>query len=815
MLRRLISRYTILITSVLLAIANSNKNVFWFLKLAFFTILFISLLSIFTILSPPDILSVYQLKEYQPSTPSKLLDRNGKLISTFFTKNRIIIQHKDISPKLIQAFIAMEDSNFYSHYGFDIQAILRAFLTNLQHGSVRQGGSTMTQQLTKIILTDRKKTYTRKIKELLLAIIIEYLYTKEEILQLYFNQIYFGHGNYGAEAASLFYFKKSAKDVSIGEAAILASLPAAPNGYSPIKHPKRSLHRVAHVFMKMIDQNFIDIETALHAFTDIASYYVGLNIAPSSTAYGLRDDNAPYFTEYMRQLLSKEVGANALYNDGFTIYSSLDLEHQKIANNIFSKAIKKQNEISYKSAFKYNLALATSHSPVIALSHLLFEIPEFKVKKNLEHYKIELKFQREIANKIELLNLASVNLPILDTFLLRQIHHNPFNMRLRTVQGAFIEMDNLTGEVTVMIGGTNFSTRNQINRSVSAYRQPGSTFKAFIFASAIDKKIVTAATIFPDSPMLFLDEEGESWTPKNYGKQYSGYISLRKALTYSANMVSLAVVKEAGLSNLLPILSQCLHTPMNSIPNNLSIALGSHEVTPLQMIHAFSLFPRGGKDIALKFYDRIVNSHGKVIKQNKISPENQKQILQPSTSKIMLSLLEDVVDKGTGKFIRIRSGYKGYAAGKTGTSQNYRDAWFVGTNHRYTSSVWLGYDKSYYTLGVGQTGGSVAAPIWGDYQHRLNYMYSIKRKVDVNTLIPEAKNHRKSIVEAMICQETGKVYNPACPCNEPYQENFALNTVPNDTCDSIFQSKQVTTPLVNQSAKHSSKENFFQGDDDL
>ena len=520
-------------------------------------------IGIFISVNTKDIIAVKNLKNYKPPLPSQLLDRKGRLISTFFKDNRAIVKYDTLPKHLSQAFIAMEDNHFYQHIGFDFQAFVRAFLTNIQSGTIKQGGSTITQQLAKVILTDRSRTYTRKIKELILAISIDAIYTKEEILNLYFNQIYFGHGNYGVEAASQFYFKKSATNLTIGESCILATLPAAPNKYSPIRNPKISLNRLTYGILKMIDMGFISKKQATIEFQEILPYYLTLNASPTSSAFGLREDKAPFFTELIRKNLEQELGKDALYNNGLKIYSSLDLDHQEAAQKILNSALKRQNSLSKNYIFNKHTQLAAEYSPVLGLLQLAFDVPEFKIKKTLTQYEVEIEFQKELSDKVELLNLGLGGEYNIDLFLSHIRKNNPFQNRYISVEGSFIELDQKTGEVTAMIGGSQFHSQNQINRTTQIRRQPGSTFKALIFATALETKNVTAATIFPDSPMVFLDQEGTNWIPENYSEGYRGFISLREALTFSANMVSIAVAKEVKLSSIMGNIAKMLNISEN------------------------------------------------------------------------------------------------------------------------------------------------------------------------------------------------------------------------------------------------------------
>ena len=764
-----------------------------------------------------DIPKIYSLKSYQPTLPSRLLDRKGRLISRFFEKNRIMIKYTQIPDALIKAFIATEDNHFYDHFGFDLQAVLRAFIANFQSGGIRQGGSTITQQLAKVILTNRKRTYTRKLKEVIMASMIEFLFTKQEILTLYFNQIYFGHGNYGIEAASWFYFKKTVQDLELGEAAILAGLPSAPNRYSPIRNPRLSLRRLTHILMKMIDCGYLSIQEARDHFEKTLNYYHTLNISPTATAFGKRQDRAPYFTEYMRKKLERKVGRKALYQEGLEIHSTLDLDHQRIATKILWNALRKQSKRSGQYIFDKHERLSEAYSPVLDLLQLSFDIPELNKQRTLAKYKLWLNFQKSILEKIEVLNLGLGGDAHLDHFLVDQLKRNPFQNRYLSVQGAFIEVDQKTGGITMMVGGGPFNSQNQMNRSVQMKRQPGSTFKALVYASAINSGKITPATIFSDSPLVFLDQEGGNWIPENYSGGYRGFINIREALTQSANMVSIAVARQVKLGTIFPKIAASLGVSVKSIPHNLSVALGTAEVTPLQIVKAFSLFPRGGNSLPIHDYTKILDSKGNVLK--KVILPNITQIYKTGTTSIMTSLLQDVVRQGTGGYIRSRSGYHSFAAGKTGTTQNFRDAWFVGFNDRYTSGLWLGYDRSSFSLGPGQSGGTVAAPIWGNYQKRLESIRKKVKKVDKH--LEERYIIGGGVEEAQICKSTGMLENENCFCSEVYSEIFLSGVLPTGECDSrfdetTFSDEEMVDIKEDYMPSNSSSENedsFFSGDD--
>jgi len=761
---RLVSRLIVNLVQRLFNMeAGRRKKYLWFISGA------MALVVSTIVIAWIDFPSVANLKNYTPPIPSKLLDRKGRLISTFFSDNRIVVDQRQMPEYLAQAFIAIEDNRFYEHHGIDFQGIARAAIKNLFFGDSLQGGSTITQQVAKVILTNRSRTFARKFREAFLALYLDFLYSKNEIMNLYFNEIYFGHGNYGVEAASNFYFNKPAASLNVGEAAILASLPSAPNKYSPVRNPHLSRQRVALVILRMIDMNYISIKQSASIFNDLNEYYSTLNISPDTNAFGQRLDKATYFTEYMRGILEEKVGKKNLYEKGLEIYTSLDLDHQEAAQKALWDGLKSQSEKGYDSVFTGQLEFAKSYSETIELIRDVFGVADFENAKSFEQYEFQLEFYRELDDHLEILNLAVGSQESIDNFTNKIREDNPYLPHLTPPQGAIIEIDQKTGEVTAMVGGSPYTAVNQINRAIQMKRQPGSTFKPILYATALDMKKITAASIFPDMPMIHPDSEGDYWIPENSTGGYRGFVSIREALTNSINMISIAITREVGLKNMLAKIAEQLHIDKSEIPQNLTVALGSFEVSPFQLARAFSLFPRGGEDIEPFFLREIRTAKGEILYRHK-SPAKYRQVLDPGAAAIVTDLLKDVVDKGTGKAVR-KIGYKGFAAGKTGTSSHFRDAWFVGFNDRYTAAVWIGYDKPSQSLGEGQYGGSIAAPVWGNFQY---YTQAFRKKEDAYLI-------HDGIVEVEICKSTGKLPGPDCA--EKYTEYFIPGTEPEEAGD--------------------------------
>lgn len=745
----------------------------------------------------------FHLEDYKPSVPSELYDRKGRLITTFFQDQRILVSEAEIPAHLKQAFIAMEDNHFYNHHGISPQGIFRAFLINLQAGQVKQGGSTITQQLAKVVLTDQKRTFTRKIKEAALALIIDALYAKEKILHLYCNQIYFGHGNYGVEAAAQFYFERHVSEITPAQAAILATLPSSPNRYSPLRNPHLSRARLQHALMKMVDLGFLSIAEAQKAEAEAVSYYAALNIAPTETAFGRRIDNAPYFSEYVRPILEKEFGKQALYNNGLKIHTGLDLDHQRAAQEALWRGLRAQNAISRNYFFSRQLELSREYASLLGLAQLAMNLPELSYARRFDQYELHMRFFEEYLDPLELVNLGFGGDNDLDQMLIALRAENPFANRYLAVQGALAEIDNSTGELTAVVGGLPFSTQNQVNRALQIERQPGSAFKPILYAAALETKKITPATQFPDSPIVSIDEQGDLWMPENYHAGFRGFMTLREALRYSVNTVSIVVAREVGLGNLIPGIARQLYVSPNQIPYNLSIALGTYEVSPLAMARGFAHFARGGLGIEPVMIRQVYDRNKKILKDFTSSQKNA-QIISAGTATIVRSLLETAVNKGTGNTVR-KTGYTGYAAGKTGTTNGYRDAWFVGFNKRYTSAVWVGYDRPSLSLGPGQAGAGVAAPIWANFQNR------------VAAAIAEDEPHLKTAVlsEVLYCATNGLPVRGNC--DETYTEFFLEGTGPetgNDINLGVGAETESPAPVSVPKKPVVKTKDFFEGEED-
>jgi len=597
--------------------------------------------------------SIQQFGNYIPNLSTKIYDKDNNLIAELFTERRVFTPINKTPVNLQNAFIAIEDKDFFKHWGISIKGIARAFLRILLKGKIVEGGSTITQQLAKTIFLTSDKTLVRKAKEALLTIQLEKNYSKEEILQFYMNQIYFGNGAYGVQAAARTYFNKNVQDLNLAECATLAAIPKSPNYYNPFKNEKASLARRNLVLSKMRELNYITKEQEKEA---LAAALPLKENAP-------KENMTRYLLELLRIMLEPKYGTDALFKAGLSIYTTIDIRAQTAAEKAVEEALTKFDENKFKAFEK------TKRKPV-------------------------------------------------------------------KVQCALIAIDPRDGAIRAMIGGRDFK-ESQFNRVTQARRQPGSSFKPFIYAAAIEAGL-TPATILNDNPMIFI-RKGDSWeltsrdaatleniaetvpekdlintkkiwAPANYGKKYRGPVTLRTAFALSINTCAVeTIVKITPAKVIQTARNLGITTPLANSP---SLALGSSEVTLQEMVSAFATFASGGIKTTPYIITKITDRNGKILEQN--TPQ-QKEVLSPQNCFIMTSLLKSVVERGSG---RNAKNLGRPCAGKTGTTNNSSDAWFIGYTPQLVSGVWVGYDDSSISLGKKATGGVIACPIWTQFMKK-------------------------------------------------------------------------------------------------
>lgn len=669
---------------------------------------------------------ISSLKDYRPSIITTVYSDDTRKIAEFFKERRIVIPLSQMSEMLKKAFIAAEDARFHKHKGIDLLSIVRAFFKNIEAGAIVQGGSTITQQVTKSFFLTPERSYSRKIKEAILAYRIDKKFAKNEILFLYLNQIYLGHGAYGVEAASENYFGKSAQELNLAECAILAGLPQAPSRYSPFRYPERAKQRQIYVLNRMVEEGFITNIQATEAINK------ELDIKPRKNWY---IEEVPVYTEHIRRHIAKKYGDDILYKKGLKIYAAVNIEMQKIARGEIEKGLyaldKRQG---YRGPIK--------HLQPEEIESFSKELQTELEKAPLEEGKITEGVVIEVNNKndtvvvrigntlgiirIEDMRWARKPDPEIAYFETRVQHpgevlsvgdvihvkvkNKIFNTnrwwldleQVPKAQAALLSIESETGYVKVMVGGRDFR-ESQFNRAVQSRRQPGSAFKPIIYAAALDKGY-TPATMIIDSPIVYQDTEHDfTWKPRNYKEKFYGPTLFRNALAKSRNVVTIKILRDIGIDYAIDYARKLgIESKLN---RDLSIALGSSGVSLLELVRAYSVFNNSGYLVSPVFITKIVDRDGNVIEES--SPVREK-VIEKNTAYIMTNLLEGVVKYGTGHRLKALNRP---VAGKTGTTNHLHDAWFVGYTPRYTTGTWVGFDDE-DSLGKSETGSRAASPIW-------------------------------------------------------------------------------------------------------
>jgi penicillin-binding protein 1A len=624
---------------------------------------------------------------------SRVISADSTVIHEFYEEKRIPVSLNEIPDFLKQAVIVIEDKRYYSHWGVDFMGILRAFIINLRSGEIVQGGSTITQQLARNLFLTTEKTLSRKIREAILALEIERTSSKEEILEMYFNQVYFGSGAYGIEAAAQTYFGKHVSELTLDEGTLVAGIPRWPSRYSPYLNLEAALSRRATVLDLMVQEGYLsrlEAETAMNTIVDLKGR-------------DQREKVATYFVDYIRKDLEERFGYNRLYRGGLDIYTSLDFELQQKAIKIMEKGLR-----DIESIWNYK--------------HITYE----QYLENSENGKT-----------------PHGSIPYL--------------------QGALIAIEAETGYIRAMIGGRDYA-HSEFNRSVQARRQPGSIFKPFVYTAAIDNGI-PPSTIIIDSP-ISLDQPGQKdWRPTNYDDNFQGPTPLRVGLKKSINLISIKLLMKIGISTVIEYAKRMGIT--SPIPAVESIAIGAAEVIPMEIASAFSIFANQGVRVEPMAIVRVESRDGELLWENKPRKE---VVLSSQTAYIMTSLLQEVLNSGTGRGAR-NMGFTRPAGGKTGTTNDYTDAWFVGFSPDIITGVWVGFDQPQTIVKKG-TGARLALPIWA------NFMIEAHQGLPPrNFPVPSG------IITKKVCGESGLLATDSCPRKVLYTEVFVRGTEPNQDCD--------------------------------
>lgn len=628
-------------------------------------------------LLPLDFPSVKALEEYAPSQGTKVYGDDDGLITEFQAERRIFVPLTEIPKGLQHAIVAVEDARFYSHFGLDLRGIARAIWANLRQGRIAEGGSTITQQLAKVLFLTPDRSFSRKVKEALLALELERRYSKDRLLELYLNHIYLGHGAFGVEAASRTYFGKSVDELGLPQSALLAALPRAPGNYSPFERPELARKRRAHVLSRMLEQGYISEAEAKRANR------APLGLVPPER----RRTTSQYFVEHARQLLEEKFGTDMVYKGGLHVYTTLNPSLQLAAEQSLREGL---------------TALEARHRTKVASRKAVVE----------------------------------------------EIHP----------EGAALVLESQTGYVKAMVGGFDFG-RSEFNRALYARRQPGSAFKPFVYIAALEAGR-TPADIIEDSPVSYPGRDGRPWEPENYDGQFRGPITLQQALEESINVATVRLLEQVGTSKVIEVARRLGIT--SPLTEDLTLALGSSEVTLLELTAAYGALANQGIRMDPLVIRYITDSQGKLLEEN--IPQGR-EALSPATAAVITQMLRGAVARGTAVGARVLGRP---IAAKTGTTNDFSNAWFVGYTPSLVAGVWVGYDRP-RTLGHDETGARAALPIW----------VGLMRRALEGTPVEDFPIADR-VVLATVDLDTGYLATRACP--RPVLMAFVAGTEPTRYC---------------------------------
>lgn len=695
-----------------------------------------------------DLPQISSIRDFQPPAVSSVYARDGTLIAEFFVERRYPISMSEVPDVVKQAFLAAEDASFYTHPGIDVVSILRAVRENLREGQAKQGGSTITQQVVKNLLLTPEKTMARKIKEAILSYRLEQALSKDEIFEIYLNQIFFGNMAYGVRAAAKAYYRKELSDVTLAEAAYLAGLPKAPSRFSPTQNPERAKKRQAYVLGQMVKAGFITETQARDAKKEEVQFF------PASTQNIFR---APYFATEVRRILSEQWRDLHPDMDGLKIYTTVDVDAYDMAERALRKGLRiVDKRRGWRGPLTGDGDLLTweefekKYRPK-SFGELMADEPTFALVEAAERgrLKVRLKGGSALVSSKEsawanrrleqdgrvIVRPFEVGLRVGDVIEVSAIDasqaqgtqargEGPVSevspeVRLDQtpeIEGAITLLDPLSGEVHVTLGGYDYS-RSVFNRATQSLRQPGSAFKPIVYLAAIDGFKYTPSTLVdarptnPDgSPRVFVVGKDQYWSPQNYGGDQAGVVTLRSALERSLNLVSADIVSRIGVDAVIKYAK--LLGIESRLGRNLSISLGSSEVTPLEISRAYGPFAAKGVLCESMFITKIEDRFGSVVfdaAETRLG--RARQVISEQSAFIMAHMMKGVVESGTATRVKA---LKRPIAGKTGTTNDHMDLWFIGYTPQWVAGVWVGFDQK-KNIGNRETGGSTAVPIWIDF----------------------------------------------------------------------------------------------------
>lgn len=664
--------------------------------------------------------SLEQLENYDPKLSTRILDRNGAVIKVLYTQRRFYVPLSRVSPYMLKALLAIEDHKFYRHWGIRPDALAAALVKDIALLRFRpRGASTITQQLARTLYFSRERTVVRKLREQLTAIQVERRYSKDEILEMYLTQSYFGHGAYGIGAAAKTFFSCTPAQLTLPQAALIAGLPRSPSSYDPLRYPSRARERRHLVLWRMWKLGYITEAQ----YKETAGCDLGLN-PPIVEEAG--EGISPYFTENVRQILGRRAEALGIdpYHDGLTIETTLDARLQACAEQAVAE---------WMPVLQEQVNKAYCRSELYGLLRRLY--PD--------------------ATSAKLRRLARDRV-LVDSLLRAELE----------VQLAFVAIDPSTGGILAMIGGRDFA-RTKFNRATQAVRQPGSAFKPVLYATLVEKGLPLSTRV-PNEEVIVELPNGDIWAPQNFDSSVGGDASLREGLQRSLNLVSVRLLRDYTSPRDVVAMARCLGIRTHIDPVD-ALALGTSGFIPLELVSAYGVFQARGVRAEPMYITRVLDEFGQVVAE--YSPQRS-VVLSEETAFLMTSLLESVTEQGgTGVGLRSRFHFEHTAAGKTGTTDDFTDAWFVGFTPHLAAAIWVGLDNPAKTLGEGQEGAHAALPIWAKFM-ALAY--------DTMGYPEEAFVPPEGIITAEVCAESGKLAREGCP--RVYTEYFERKHLLEEYC---------------------------------
>jgi penicillin-binding protein 1A len=751
-----------------------------------------------------------------PALPTKILDINGNLVTEFSAdEKRELVSLNELPKHLIYAVLAREDPDFYNHKGFSIRGIVRAAYGQVRqklfHGGSLGGGSTITQQVAGTLYADRTDLrLTRKIRELWWALQMERRYTKNEILEIYLNYMIMGPGVYGVEAASQYFFGHSAREITLAEAAILVIQLSSPTRYNPLNNPNDAMDRQRSVLDRMIELGYTTKDEAEASFND---YWDNYDYTRASTAaYYNREDAAPWFSEYVRRELDGMMyGTMDYYRDGYTVHTTLNLKHQEAAAKFMEEGLVKANTEYARSSLTSNLQAERTYIPIVELLSLYFDLEDIHATSNSQNEQKAMARYTKVINPIVDMAALAFGIPDLKPFTSAGFANLKTSTEQNLVEGALISLENETGYITAIIGGSRYDESNQYIRATQGNLQPGSSFKPLYYSAAIDSRKWNPTTQINDSPIVFHNEDGTPYLPLNFKGEWKGTVLLYDALAQSMNVPSLKVLDSIGFDAAIDRAAALLgYTSQDQIravfPRVYPLGLGIISTSPLRMARAFAVFANQGREVTPIAIRSVEDRNGRVIldverdlRLEQRRKGNEIQVISPQNAYVMTNMLKKTVELGTlnsPSFNRSDWSYKFTfkdengknfkmpMAGKTGTPQNWSDAWTVGFSPYYTTAIWFGFDKPGNSLGVNLTGSTLAGPVWADYMREIHQGLPFKDFVRPTS----------GIIDVTVCAKSGLLKTAACNQGEVTLP-FLEGTQPTLYCDVHGNTGSIETNL--------------------